>query len=75
MLLKFMSDLPQAFFVPELLTIAIVCLAKCSTVTLILRIFTADAVKGKRWITCCALLGLSAAWHRLDTGPLHQMQR
>lgn len=52
----------QAFLLSETLTVLVVCLAKCSTVSLILRVFTADTERGKRWVTCWVFLGLSVAW-------------
>ncbi|KAF3768769.1 hypothetical protein M406DRAFT_231285, partial [Cryphonectria parasitica EP155] len=52
----------MAFLASEILAVIVLCLAKCSTAALILRIFTADGERGKRWVTCWLVVGASTAW-------------
>ncbi|KAG6365773.1 hypothetical protein INS49_007384 [Diaporthe citri] len=50
----------KTFLASEILSITILCLAKCSVASLVRRVFTFDI--DKTWITCMGVLTFSAVW-------------
>lgn len=54
------SSFAKHFFISEVLAILALCLSKCSTTTLILRVFTVD--RGNAWVAGWSLMGLNIVW-------------
>src|SRR5438477_8514165 len=64
---------PQATFASLILFISAACLAKCSTLWLLIRLFNVNSRRSRinrrtqlHWWICCATLGLMAVWGALS---------